>query len=163
MNRSEFIASNRFAWSDLKHPLYHGRHLLRQGLSPQGFSLAVAVGITIGILPTLWGTSLLCGLLAWRLDLNQLVVQSFNYLVYPLQISMFVPFALWGQLLCPHWFEATRPLSMHNLQHDWTALGSLLLPAQLAALVGWVSMAPLFLLAGYGLSFCLAKAWGAVQ
>ncbi len=159
MNESELIARNHFAWSDLKRPLCHCRRLLRQGLSPHEFSLAVAVGITIGILPSLWGASLFCGLLAWRLSLNQLVVQTVNFLVYPLQLSLFVPFALWGRLLCPHWFEATKPLSMHSLQHDWTALGSSLLPAQLAALIGWVCLAPLFLLTGYGLSFCLAKGW----
>lgn len=159
MNGSESIAVDHFAWSDLKHPLRHCHRLLRQGLSQHGFSLAAAIGITIGILPTLWGTSLCCGLLAWRLGMNQLVVQTVNYLVYPLQLSLFVPFALWGHLLCPHWFEATDPLLLLDSQHDWATLGSSLLSAQLSALIGWLSLAPLILLVVYCLSFCLTKIW----
>jgi uncharacterized protein (DUF2062 family) len=129
------------------------KKLLSQGLTAHQLALAVAVGLTIGVLPTLWGSSLICVLISWRLGLNHLAVQSINYLVFPLQLALFVPFAIWGRQLCPGWFTATRSLAWENLQHDWSVLGSTLLPAQCSALVGWATLMPAFLLAGYGLSF----------
>ncbi len=134
------------------------KKLLSQGLSAHQLALAVAVGLTIGVLPTIWGSSLLCVLISWRLGLNQLAVQTINYLVYPLQLALFVPFAIWGRRLCPDWFTATMPLAWQNLQSDWSRLGSCLLPAQCSALVGWATLTPAFLLAGYGLSFWLFRA-----
>ena len=40
------------------------------GLTPQKLALTLCVGTAIGILPLLWGTSLLCLLLAHLLKLN---------------------------------------------------------------------------------------------
>ncbi len=77
------------------------KKLLSQGLSAHQLALAVAVGLTIGVLPTIWGSSLICVLISWRLGLNQLAVQTINYLVYPLQLALFVPFAIWGQPALP--------------------------------------------------------------
>jgi hypothetical protein len=134
------------------------KKLLSQGLSAHQLALAVAVGLTIGVLPTIWGSSLICVLISWRLGLNQLAVQTINYLVYPLQLILFVPFAIWGCRLCPDWFAATGPLAWKNLHSDWSRLGSSLLPAQCSALFGWATLTPAFLLAGYGLSFWLFRA-----
>jgi hypothetical protein len=78
--------------------------LLQQGLQPRQLAMALALGATIGLLPTVWGTSLLC-LLAARLPrLNQLAVQLANYLVYPLQPLLFLPYLTLGELL----FSDTR-------------------------------------------------------
>lgn len=72
---------------------------LRQGLAPRRLALALALGATIGVLPTVWGTSLLCLVCARVLRLNQLLVQSANLLVYPLQILLFAPYLKLGDLL----------------------------------------------------------------
>lgn len=134
------------------------KKLFCQGLSAHQLALAVAVGLSIGVLPTLWGSSLLCALISWRLGLNQLAVQTVNYLVYPLQLALFLPFALWGQQLCPGWFAATPELTWQSLQSDWSRLGSSLVPVQCSALVGWATLTPLLLLFGYALSFLLFRA-----
>ena len=58
--------------------------LLTRGLSPQDLSLAVVVSLGLGINPIIGSTSLLC-LVAGRLfRLNHLVMQTVNYLAYPL-------------------------------------------------------------------------------
>lgn len=72
---------------------------LKQGLSPHQLSLAFALGVTIGIMPLVWGTSLLCIFLAGAFRLNQAVVQCANYLVYPLQILLFIPYLAGGDYL----------------------------------------------------------------
>ena len=68
------------------------RDLLSQGLTRRQVTLALVVGISIGCMPLVWGTSILCLVAAYMLRLNQLLVQLANYLVYPLQILLFIPF-----------------------------------------------------------------------
>lgn len=74
-------------------------HLLMPGLQPRRLALALAVGASIGLLPTVWGTSLLCMLCAPLLRLNLLAVQLANCLVYPLQIVLFLPYLNLGEQL----------------------------------------------------------------
>ena len=140
---------HRHGWFDRRRYQALCQVLLEQGLSAHQLALAVAFGATIGILPTLWGTSLLCFLLAWVFRLNHLAVQSANYLVYPLQLILFVPFSLWGLTLCPAWFDAPLLCSWQELQAGWHQLGTTLLPTQLAALVGWATLTPAFLVGIY--------------
>lgn len=73
--------------------------LLRQGLAPGPLALAFACGATIGVMPSPWGSSLLCFVLAARLGLNQAATQLANYAAWPLQFVLFVPFFSLGQLL----------------------------------------------------------------
>jgi len=75
------------------------RALLAQGVTPRQLALAMAVGAAIGCMPLVWGTSLLCVSVAAVLRLNQVVVQAANYLVYPLQILLFLPYLKAGRWL----------------------------------------------------------------
>lgn len=52
-------------------------------------------------MPLLWGTSLLCILLAHLLKLNQVALQSVNYLLYPIQLALLAPFFKLGAWLIP--------------------------------------------------------------
>jgi uncharacterized protein (DUF2062 family) len=65
---------------------------LTQGVSPAKLALAVALGLGLGILPVLGATTLLCVVAAAALRLNQPAVQVANYVAYPLQLALFVPF-----------------------------------------------------------------------
>ena len=83
------------------------RLLLRCGLvnaagsAPERLGLTLCVGLAIGTMPLLWGTSLLCILLAQQFRLNQLALQSVNYLLYPLQLMLLVPYFRLGARLFP--------------------------------------------------------------
>lgn len=70
--------------------------LCRSGLEPHSAALAIAWGVTLGLLPLPWGTSLLCLLIAGLLGLNQPLVHLLNYLCYPLQIALYLPFCRLG-------------------------------------------------------------------
>ncbi len=74
---------------------------LRCGLSPRRMALTLALGVTIGILPVVWGATLLCSLAALFFRLNQAGIQAVNYLAYPLQLALFVPFFRMGEKLFP--------------------------------------------------------------
>jgi uncharacterized protein (DUF2062 family) len=65
---------------------------LTQGISPSRLALALALGVVVGIVPVLGVTTGLCALLAVGLRLNQPAIQLANYVAYPLQLLLFVPF-----------------------------------------------------------------------
>ena len=70
--------------------------LLQTGMSVQKISLCIAFGIVLGIFPVLGATTLLCAVAAFILRLNLPAIQVVNYVVYPLQIFLLVPFYILG-------------------------------------------------------------------
>lgn len=73
--------------------------LIRQGISPERIFLGVACGIVLGVFPVLGSTTILSGLAAVIFRLNLPALQLVNYLVYPLQIIILMPFFHLGGLL----------------------------------------------------------------
>ena len=65
---------------------------LRQGTQPGRLALACALGLWMGLMPTLGASTVLCAGLALWLGLNQPAIQAANYLAYPLQILCLIPF-----------------------------------------------------------------------
>ncbi len=65
---------------------------LKQGATPEKLALTVALGFVLGVFPLLGSATLLCGIAAWALRLNQPVIQTINYLAYPAQLAMLIPF-----------------------------------------------------------------------
>jgi hypothetical protein len=87
--------------------------MLKEGLSPEGLGWSVAVGTALGINP-LFGTSTpLCLGVALIFRLNQPAMQLANYLAYPLQLVLILPFIRLGERLFggPH-----LPLTLAYLQ-----------------------------------------------
>ncbi len=72
---------------------------LKQGITPEKIALTLALGGTLGIFPILGSTTLLCGIVGVWLRLNQPIIQLVNYLVYPLQILLLIPFYRAGEAL----------------------------------------------------------------
>ena len=118
--------------------------MLQDGLSPEGLAWSLSVGLALGIIP-LWGSStVLCAGAALAFRLNQPAVQLANYLAYPLQLALLIPFIRMGERL----FGAPRlPLSLSILQEAvrqdaWAALG-LFWTSLWHASVGWLLVVPL--------------------
>jgi uncharacterized protein (DUF2062 family) len=65
---------------------------LRQGLTPEKLSFTIALGITLGVIPVLGSTVLLCTLAAFAFGLNMAAIQLVNWLVYPFQLALLIPF-----------------------------------------------------------------------
>ena len=72
---------------------------LRQGITPQKVALTLALGAVLGIFPILGATTLLCAVAGVWLRLNQPIIQLVNYLVYPVQILLLIPFYRAGERL----------------------------------------------------------------
>jgi uncharacterized protein (DUF2062 family) len=103
-----------------------------QGITPHKLALTLALGVAVGILPLLWGSTLLCALLAFAFGLNQAGIQAVNYLSYPLQLALLVPFYRLGAKLFP--FAASFACS--------SVKGGGLAVATLKALGAWLLIAP---------------------
>jgi uncharacterized protein (DUF2062 family) len=72
---------------------------LKQGITPERIALTLALASVIGVFPILGATTVLCALVAVKLRLNQPLIQLANYLVYPLQLLLLLPFCRAGETL----------------------------------------------------------------
>jgi hypothetical protein len=70
-----------------------------QGVTPQKIALTIALGINLAMFPILGSTTLLCAAVAFWLKLNQPIIQLVNWLAYPLQFAMLLPFIRIGERL----------------------------------------------------------------
>ena len=77
------------------------QRVFQAGLSPQKLALTLCLGTATGIMPLLWGTSILAAGLAAILKVNQAAMLALNYLCYPLQLALFIPFCQLGEYLFP--------------------------------------------------------------
>ncbi|NKF21269.1 DUF2062 domain-containing protein [Solimonas marina] len=72
---------------------------LRQGITPERIALTIALAAVCSCFPVLGATTLLCGVVAIAFGLNQPVMQLANYLFYPAQIALLLPFYRAGETL----------------------------------------------------------------
>jgi uncharacterized protein (DUF2062 family) len=122
---------------------------LKQGITPEKIALTLALGAVLAVFPVLGSTTLLCGLAALALRLNQPIIQLVNYLCYPLQFALLLPFLRAGE-----WFGAPHlALSIPQMVEQFRA-GPLQFMADygliaLGGIAAWCVVAPLVLAALY--------------
>jgi len=113
--------------------------LLTQGITPEKIALSLAFGIVLGIFPVLGSTTVLCAVAALIFQLNLPAIQIVNYLIYPLQLFLLVPFIRMGEKL----FRASPlPLSLTQiltlLRADPPHAISWLWVAEVRAIFAWL-------------------------
>ena len=126
--------------------------LLRQGITPEKIALSIALGLTLGVTPVLGSTSILCLLAAVLLRLNLPAIQLVNYIMYPLQLALLVPFIRIGE-----WIFAAPParITLAGIaglirKDAWNAIATLW-TATIHALVAWLALGSLVSLVIYAL------------
>jgi hypothetical protein len=70
---------------------------LVQGYSVETVALSIAVGLGIACIPILGVSTFLGIIIASLFSLNHIVLQTINYIAYPLQIALIIPFLMLGQ------------------------------------------------------------------
>ena len=118
------------------------RDALFRGVSPSRLALTFAIGFVIGFLPILWGATLICAGLAFLFRLNQAGIQAANYLAYPVQIALFVPFCRMGAKIFPWGPSLSGEALAKGFRHDWAGNATLILVATLKAAGAWLLVAP---------------------
>jgi len=73
--------------------------LMKEGLSPEKLAQSVAYGLVIAVFPVLGLTTLMAAVAALTLKLNMHAIQIINYLAYPLQFLLLIPFYRAGESL----------------------------------------------------------------
>ncbi len=117
--------------------------LLRQGITPEKIALSIALGAALGVFPLVGSTTILCTVAAILFGLNLPAIQLVNYLIYPLQLALLLPFLRLGERLfgggsVP--FSLTQILSL--IQSDlWRAI-VILWGVTLHAILAWLCIGP---------------------
>jgi uncharacterized protein (DUF2062 family) len=117
--------------------------LLTQGMTPDKIALSLAFGIVLGTFPVLGSTTVLCAAAALVFGLNLPAIQLVNYLIYPLQLLLLVPFIRMGEKLfraAPLQFSMTQILSM--VRADLAHAVSTLWLAEVHAMSAWLLIGP---------------------
>ncbi len=117
--------------------------LLRQGVTPEKLAISIALGIILGVFPVLGSTTLLCAGAAILLRLNLPAIQLVNYVVYPFQLALLIPFLRLGEKI---FRQPAMPLSLSQIiakihANAWLAIKDLWVVTA-HAMVAWVLVAP---------------------
>ncbi len=123
------------------------RQYLTGALSPQKAALAVSLGVLWGIFPIVGTTTGLCTISGLLSRLNLALINGVNYLLYPLQLLLIIPFMQLGS------FVTTIPnlnlpsgvddLKAFMFDREVSAMSFEVLNTLLNAVVGWALLAPL--------------------
>ena len=117
--------------------------LLKRGITPKQIALSIAFGVTLGIIPVLGSTTILCALAAISFRLNLPAIQLVNFLVYPLQIILLIPLYRAGEFL---FHTEHLPLSLTQvtnlMKEDLWGTILFLWDTTWHAVVVWIILAP---------------------
>lgn len=130
---------------------------LNQGATPHGVALTCGVALSLGIFPILGTTTLLCLLAGQIFKLNQPLLISLNYILYPLQIIGIPIFIYAGesilglQHLTINVFEMVQNFSkdwhLFLVQYGWAGVHAILAWMLITPFVGmavYFALLPLF-------------------
>jgi uncharacterized protein (DUF2062 family) len=117
--------------------------LLRQGLAPRELALCLALGTGIGLFPVLGVSTPLLAAIALLRRLNLAAIQLVNYLIYPLQLLLIIPFVRLGEAVtgaAPQPLTVSAGLELMS-QGVWQAVVTLW-DAIVHATLGWTLIGP---------------------
>ena len=124
--------------------------LLKQGITPEKLAVSAVLGCILGVFPVLGSTVILCTAAAYLFRLNFAAIQTVNYLVYPLQLALFIPFIRVGEFILN---SEPFPISMQEifklLQQDIILAIQTFWTANLHGIFAWTVICPVSAFAAY--------------
>jgi hypothetical protein len=129
-----------------------------KGIEPRRLALAFAFGALFGVMPLVWGTSLLCLGTALLLRLNPVAVQIANCAVYPLHLALVIPYIRLGEICLGGDPFSEGPI-FDAILFGVDPLDALkrLAEANGAALLAWALTSPLMLVVLYAMALFIVK------
>lgn len=133
---------------------------LHKGTTPRQLALTCALGIVISIFPFIGVTTWICLGLALLLRLNIAIIQLVNYLFFPLQLLLMLPFINMGTFLFSlNPFPYTQAQLINLFKTDFWRLASEAGVSVGSGIAVWALVAiPLFFLVFYA-SFVIFSKW----
>jgi uncharacterized protein (DUF2062 family) len=87
-------------------------------------SMSIALGIVFGLFPVVGITSFMCFAISIPFRLNLLFIQVVNYIVYPLQLLLIIPYLKFGHILFH--FSSMHEFNLTSIQQSMNqGIGSL--------------------------------------
>jgi uncharacterized protein (DUF2062 family) len=124
--------------------------LLRQGISHEKIAMSIAVGTVLGIFPILGATTMLCALAALILRLNLPAIQMVNFIVYPLQLFLLLPFLkVGGWLFGDQRFSQIGNEIIDLIRNDFWGSFGMLWDLTIYAVVLWLIISPMVMITLY--------------
>jgi uncharacterized protein (DUF2062 family) len=118
--------------------------LLKQGVTPEKLALSLAIGIALGCAPVLGVTTFAAFAICYTTELNPVAMQLMNYVMYPAQLILFIPFIHTGEKLFHAQHLRLNVAQIQQLFHSNTIVAlHLLWTAIWHALVVWLVIAPI--------------------
>jgi hypothetical protein len=116
--------------------------LLKQGITPEMLALSIVLGFVIGIIPFMGISTGICAFLALIFRLNIVAIQIANYIAYPLQLILFIPFIKAGESVFGY---TSTSLSINEIvqlfQESFIEAAKILWLANLQGLLIWLIIA----------------------
>jgi uncharacterized protein (DUF2062 family) len=132
---------------------------LKKGISPKNLALTIVIGFAIGTFPILGIATIMSAFIAVIFRLNMVVIQLSHYVVYPLQLILFVPFIKIGGALFntpPFPYTANEVLLM--VQTDFMLTLKELWIANMMGILTWTLLIiPISIIMFYFLNYKLRK------
>ena len=123
---------------------------LKMGIGPEQLALSIAMGVALGLVPALGIATLLCTAAAFLFRLNLPTIQLVNFIVYPLQLALLLPFIRAGE-----WLFGAEPLDLsldiirRMIEADLLVTIISLSSATMRAFLVWLLVAPVMVALGY--------------
>jgi uncharacterized protein (DUF2062 family) len=138
-----FFRLNGYLKRKLFQPLLQ---LLQQGITPKKLAVTTAMGAVLGIMPLLGVTTVIGTYLALRLRLNVALLVLIIYLMYPIQIVLYIPFMQAGLYFFEvNDFRLTLSDTLEMFRVDWFLALRKLWFANLVGILVWLLFsAPVF-------------------
>jgi len=95
------------------------KSLLLAGITPARLAASLSAGSVIACFPLLGSTTALCALIAWAARLNMVAIQLANWIAYPLQIALLIPFYQLGGYLSDQRSEALPFATLIDQLREW--------------------------------------------
>lgn len=131
---------------------------LKQGATPEKLAQSIAFGIVLGTFPLLGTTTSLCLLAASIFKLNHIAIQTMNYVAYPIQILLLIPYFRMGE-----WIFSREPIALdikmitQEFNDNFLLALEKYLKTGLMGAFAWLLIAPIAWVALYYVSRLLIK------
>ncbi len=121
------------------------QRLLSYGTTPHKIALTITLGIMFGTIPVLGVTTVLLIIVAFSLKLNMVLIQVANYLVYPIQVILYLPYLKLAKFFGANKtadisLESIRDVQESGVLHLLSQFGTLHLIAIILWFISWIPL-----------------------
>lgn len=140
-----------------KKLIFEIKRAIIDGFTPKKIALTIGIGMVFGTVPFCIST-ILCTLTALILRLNQPIMQLINFILFPLQVALFIPYLKLGEFLLG---EKTLPLNYFEIKEIFKLSIKLFIlklgKVIIFALIGWAILSPILFFFSYKISLIFLK------